>query len=276
MGAEDRDTGRMVRSRYSGQVGVTRFRHGAASITGRVRLVNEDSYLAEPPLFAVADGMGGHGAGDIASALAIDALTACARRSPLTIDAVLAALDDASHAISDRGEPDGSGTTVTGIAAVDSGGSDHLMVFNVGDSRTYRIVGDRLDQVTVDHSEIQELLLGGVITQEQARVHPRRNIVTRALGSDPIPVADRWLVPAVAGDRYLLCSDGLVNELPGERILDLLAIADPQAAASALVAEADKAGGRDNITAVVIDVEAEDDAADDAITVPRPRPSGQS
>lgn len=255
---------------------MTRFRHGAASITGRVRRINEDSYLAEPPLFAVADGMGGHGAGDIASALAIDALTACARRGPLTTDAVLAALDDASHAIVNLGEPDGSGTTVTGLADIATSGGGHLMVFNVGDSRTYRILGDHLDQLTIDHSEVQELLIGGVITPEQAQVHPRRNIITRALGSDPLPVADRWLVPAVAGDRYLLCTDGLVNELSEERISDLLAIADPQAAASALVAEADEAGGRDNITAVVIDVEAEDDAAVSDTTVPRPRPSGQS
>ena len=163
--------------------GMIRFCHGADSATGQVRRVNEDSYLALPPLYAVADGMGGHGAGDRASALAVEALAARARVRPLSVEAVLAALDEANQAILRDGEADGMGTTITGLASLETVGGSHLMVFNVGDSRVYRMVGGRLDQVTVDHSEVQELVLAGALTRDQARTHPRRNIVTRALGS---------------------------------------------------------------------------------------------
>ena len=128
------------------------------------------------------------------------------------------------------------------------------MVFNVGDSRVYRLAGDRIEQLTVDHSEVQELVLAGVLTREQARTHPRRNVVTRALGSAPVVLADHWLLPAIGGDRFLICSDGLFGELPDEVILPLLAVGPAQQAAEALVAAADDAGGRDNITAVVVDI----------------------
>ncbi len=234
------------------------FHHGAATCVGRVRRVNEDSYLALPPVYAVADGMGGHGAGDVASALAIEALISCARSRPLSADAVLAALEAANRAIIARDEADGMGTTVTGLALLEAGGG-HLMVFNVGDSRVYRLAGGRFDQVTVDHSEVQELVLAGVLTREQARTHPRRNVVTRALGGDPVLRADHWLLPALSGDRYLLCSDGLYSELSDEAIVGQLAIDDAQRAAAALVAAANDAGGHDNITAVVVD--GDDDAA---------------
>ncbi len=251
---------------------MTRFTHGAATSTGRVRAINEDSYLVLPPLYAVADGLGGHGAGDVASAVAIDALMACARLPPLSVDAVLAALDEANRAIIARDEADGMGTTVTGLASLETGGGNqHLMVFNVGDSRVYRLADARLDQVTVDHSEVEELVLVGALTREQARTHPRRNIVTRALGSDPVLLPDHWLLPAVAGDRYLLCSDGLFSELPDESILDLVAVGDPGTAAAALVAAADEAGGRDNITVIVVDVDVDSDGTADDATTPRDR-----
>jgi serine/threonine protein phosphatase PrpC len=232
-----------------------RFFHGAATAVGRVRRVNEDSYLALPPVYAVADGMGGHGAGDVASALAIEALIACARSRPLSAEAVLAALDGANRAIIARDEADGMGTTLTGLAALEIADGDQLMVFNVGDSRVYRLTGGRFDQVTVDHSEVAELVLAGVLTREQARTHPRRNVVTRALGSDPVLRADHWFLPAVSGDRYLLCSDGLYSELSDEAIAGLLAAGDAQQAAAALVTAANDAGGRDNITAVVVDID---------------------
>jgi len=246
-----------------------RFCHGADTSVGRVRRVNEDSYLALPPLYAVADGMGGHGAGDVASALAIDVLMAWARVRPLTVEAVLAALDEANRVIIERDEADGMGTTVTGLAVLETAGGSHLMVFNVGDSRVYRLAGGRLDQVTVDHSEVQELVRAGALTREQARTHPRRNIVTRALGSDLTLLPDHWLLPATAGDRYLLCSDGLFSELADEDILPLAAAGDPQQAATALVAAADNAGGHDNVTVVVVDVDADDDTAADDTTMPR-------
>jgi len=142
------------------------------------------------------------------------------------------------------------------------------MVFNIGDSRVYRLSGDRLEQLTVDHSEVQELVLAGVITREQARTHPRRNVVTRALGSDAGLLPDHWLLPAIGGDRYLICSDGLFSELPDEVIRPLLAAGTPQRAAEALVAAANDAGGRDNVTAVVVDIDSDDDEADET-TLPR-------
>jgi PPM family protein phosphatase len=238
-----------------------RFKHGTATSVGRVRRVNEDTYLALPPLYAVADGMGGHGSGDVASALAIDTLTVCAGQPPLSVEAVLAALDQANRAIIAQQDADGMGTTVTGLAAVEAAGGDQLMVFNVGDSRVYRLADGRFDQVTVDHSQVQELVLAGVLTREQARTHPRRNIVTRALGSHPPLHADHWLLPAIDGDRYMVCSDGLSGELPDEVIQGLLTAGDPQQAATALVAAANDAGGRDNVTVIVVDIEVDDDAA---------------
>jgi hypothetical protein len=128
------------------------------------------------------------------------------------------------------------------------------MVFNVGDSRVYRLAADRIVQLTVDHSEVQELVLAGVLSREQARTHPRRNVVTRALGAAPSLHADHWLLPAVDGERFLICSDGLTGELPDGVILPLLTVGSPQQAAEALVAAANDAGGRDNITALVVDI----------------------
>jgi PPM family protein phosphatase len=245
-----------------------RFNHGAATSVGRVRQVNEDSYLAIPPLFVVADGMGGHGAGDVASRIAIEEMTACVALRPLFAEAVLTALEHANRQIIERDEANRMGTTATGLAALEAAGGDHLMVFNIGDSRVYRLSGDRFEQLTVDHSEVQELVLAGVITREQARTHPRRNVVTRALGSDKGLLPDHWLLPAVRGDRYLICSDGLFSELPDEAILPLLAAGDPQHAAVALVSAANDAGGHDNVTVIVADVDSDDDAADET-TLPR-------
>jgi len=244
------------------------FSHGAATSVGRVRQVNEDSYLAVPPLFVVADGMGGHGSGDLASRIAIEDMSACVELRPLFAEAVLTALEHANRHITERDEANRMGTTATGLAALETAGGDHLMVFNVGDSRVYRLSGGRLEQLTVDHSEVQELVLAGVITKEQARTHPRRNVVTRALGSDADMMPDHWLLPAIGGDRYLVCSDGLFSELPDEVILPLLAAGTPQQAADALVSAANDAGGRDNVTVVVVDIESDDDGADER-TLPR-------
>jgi protein phosphatase len=242
---------------------VTRFIHAASTSPGQVRRVNEDSYLALPPLFAVADGMGGHGAGDLASRLAIETMTSAARLRPLSAEGVLAALDGANRAIVTYEGARGMGTTITGLALLETGGgTEQLMVFNVGDSRVYRLSGGHLDQVTVDHSEVQELVKAGVITRDQARIHPRRNIVTRALGTTPASRPDYWLLPATVGDRYMICSDGLYSEIPDENIASLLANGgNPQATADALVSAAEVAGGHDNITVIVIDVVGFGDAA---------------
>jgi protein phosphatase len=246
-----------------------RFSHGAATSVGRVRQVNEDSYLAVPPLFVVADGMGGHGAGDVASRIAIEEMAACVALRPLFAEAVLTALEHANRHIIERDEANRMGTTATGLAALEAAGGDHLMVFNIGDSRVYQLSGGHFQQLTVDHSEVQELVLAGVITREQARTHPRRNVVTRALGSSKGLHPDHWLLPAVRGDRYLICSDGLFSELPDDAILPLLAAGDPQQAAAALVAAANEAGGHDNVTVIVADVDSDDDARADETTLPR-------
>ena len=255
-----------------------RFTHGVASSVGRVRRVNEDSFVVIPPLYAVADGMGGHGSGDVASRLAAQELARCAGMRPLFTEAVLAALEEANRVIIDRNEVNRMGTTVTGLAGLEAAiGGDHLMVFNVGDSRVYRLAADHVEQLTVDHSEVQELVFAGVLTPEQARVHPRRNIVTRALGSASVLLPEHLLLPATGGDRFLICSDGLHGELPDEVILSLLAIANPQHAAEALVAAANDAGGHDNVTAVVVDIEsaapapAFSPATDAADETPTPR-----
>jgi protein phosphatase len=246
-----------------------RFSHGAATSVGRVRQANEDSYLAQAPLFVVADGMGGHRAGDVASRIAIEEMAACVPLRPLFAEAVLTALEHANRHIMESGEANRMGTTATGLAGLETAGGDHLMVFNVGDSRVYRLAGHRLEQLTVDHSEVQELVLAGVITREEARTHPRRNVVTRALGSESGLLPDHWLLPAITGDRYLICSDGLFSELPDDIILPLLAVGGPQQAAEALVAAANDAGGHDNVTVIVVDIDADDDAGADEATLPR-------
>jgi serine/threonine protein phosphatase PrpC len=230
------------------------FSYGAATSVGRVRQVNEDSYLAVPPLFVVADGMGGHGAGNVASRIAIEEMTACAALRPLFAEAVLTALEQANTHIIERDEANRMGTTAAGVAALETVSGEHLMVFNIGDSRVYRLAGGRLEQLTVDHSQVQELVVAGVITREQARTHPRRNVVTRALGSDA-GHPDHWLLPVISGERYLICSDGLTGELADQAIARLLAAGTPQQAAEALVAAANEAGGRDNVTAVVFEVD---------------------
>jgi protein phosphatase len=230
------------------------FSYGAATSVGRVRQVNEDSYLAVPPLFVVADGMGGHGAGNVASRIAVEDMAACAALRPLFAEAVLTALEHANAHIIERDEANRMGTTAAGVAALETVSGEHLMVFNIGDSRVYRLAGGRLEQLTVDHSQVQELVVAGVITREQARTHPRRNVVTRALGSDA-GHPDHWLLPVISGERYLICSDGLTGELSDQAIEPLLASGTPQQAAEALVEAANDAGGRDNVTAVVFEVD---------------------
>lgn len=247
---------------------------GAASDPGQVRELNEDSYLAELPVFVVADGMGGHAAGEVASGLAIDEFRPLVRAANLTADDVSAALARANDAILTQagtgGDRAGMGTTVTGLVMVQAGGAMHWMVFNVGDSRVYRFTHGQLDQVSVDHSEVEELVAAGRISREQARVHQRRNIVTRSLGTEPPPVPDSWLLPPVAGERYLVCSDGLPTELDdGEISMYMGAEWDPATAARRLVARAVALGGRDNVTVLVVDVLGEDETDVDEDTTPR-------
>lgn len=234
-------------------------RSGAATAVGLVRETNEDSVLVADRLYAVADGMGGHAAGDVASGVVVTHLNALAARPELRPDDVLAALGCANDEIlavaARRTECAGMGTTVAGLGVVRVGGSDHWIVFNVGDSRVYRLQAGSLTRMTVDHSEVEELLAAGEIGPAEARSHPRRNVITRALGTDPAPSPDLWVFPPGDDERFLICSDGIPLELDDGRIAEVLrAEPDPQRAAQSLVDQAVTNGGHDNVTAVVVDL----------------------
>ncbi len=239
---------------------MARFVWGAATDVGRLRTANEDAYCADDRLFVVADGMGGHLAGEVAAAMAVDALRDRMGGAVTSdIDALIAAVDTANRQIFQashtRVDQHGMGTTLTAIAPVRFDGEVQLGLVNVGDSRAYAVRRGRLTQLSVDHSYVQELIASGQITAMEARAHPHRNIVTRALGIEPVVRIDAWTMPIVAGDRFILCSDGLVDEVLDSVIGELAAdILDPQEAADRLVATANRNGGRDNITVVVIDV----------------------
>ena len=250
-------------------------RVGAATDVGRVRKHNEDSILADRTVFAVADGMGGHAAGEVASGIAVAALAELAQAGPRTredlVDALALANRRILESVAQHPEQSGMGTTATGLAVVSAGGSDHWAVFNVGDSRVYRYVDGRLRLVTVDHSEVRELVDAGLITEEEATRHPLRNVVTRSLGSEPGPTPDVWVFPPHPGERFVICSDGLSGELPLDRIHQLVAEHDdPQQCAEALVSAAVDAGGRDNVSVVVVALDAEQGDDLDADTARRP------
>ncbi len=245
-------------------------RWGAATDRGRVRPENEDTFIAEPMIFAVADGMGGHQAGEVASALASSILRERLVHGAESENAAAAAVGEANAAIYGAARANsaqsGMGTTLTALALLHADGDEgeeRLVLLNVGDSRTYRFRHGRLQRMTVDHSYVQELVATGHISDEEARTHPRRNIVTRALGIEPTVRADVWSLPIVRGDRFVLCSDGLVDEVPDHEISDLVgAVAEPQELAEQLVQMANRHGGRDNITVVVVDVLSGDEPPD--------------
>lgn len=245
-----------------------RLRVGSATDTGRVRDHNEDALLAEGSVLVVADGMGGHAAGEVASGIAVETMRELVGRDELTTDDVTGQVLQANQRILDsvRAHPEqrGMGTTATGLVLVTHEGRAQWAVLNVGDSRVYRLVGGDLTQVTVDHSEVQELVDSGVITRAQAEVHPARNVVTRSLGAPLKHQPDIWLVPPTPGERFLVCSDGLTNELSDEQLRDILqGHPDPRVAADELVRAAVAAGGRDNVSVVVV-------ALDDAEIDPAP------
>jgi len=241
---------------------VALLRWGSATHEGQHRAQNEDHAHAGEGLFVVADGMGGHLAGEVASQMAVDRLD---ERLPVTKDNTLEDLVDAITQANleiyqgsiDDPDQAGMGTTVTALAIVsDPHDGEAFAVANVGDSRGYVLRHGRLRQLTIDHSFVQELVAEGAITRDEARTHPRRNIVTRALGIEPYVRVDSWTMPIIRGDRFVLCSDGLVDEITDEAITEAIKTHadDPEAAAQALVDAANDAGGRDNITVVVVDV----------------------
>ena len=241
-------------------VGTVTFAIAARSETGSVRRVNEDSYIAEAPVFVVADGMGGHDRGDrasqtVAAVLRERLLTGVLPTAADVLAAITAANDAVRSLVSETGEPLVSGTTLSGMVLVgtEDGVATHWMTINIGDSRLYIWDGRTLEQLTVDHSAVQELLDAGVITEAAARVHPERNVVTRAIGATAAIEPDVWLIPVLASESFLICSDGLTKELTDGDIADVLRQhGTGPTVAQALVDAANAAGGQDNITAVVV------------------------
>lgn len=245
----------------------------AATDVGKQRSVNEDAFLAAPPVFVVADGMGGHHAGDVASRLVVEQFATFGGAGLRSVQDVVGLLDDVNRSILDSGRRSramsGMGTTAVGLMLVDNGDRSSWLLFNIGDSRAYRFGDAGLEQLSVDHSYVQELVDAGEITAASARTHPHRNVVTRALGVEEGPKPDLWLRSPLAGERFMLCSDGLSSEVDDEGIADVLATGTAEVAAAALVGHALAAGGHDNVTVMVLDVVEVDDELAAVDTSPR-------
>jgi serine/threonine protein phosphatase PrpC len=256
---------------------VTVFQAYAASDVGR-RAGNEDAAFVGERLVVVADGLGGHRAGDVASALVVERF---ARLDPGPVSAesiaqtVLDANADLLRHAAEHPEARGLGSTVAGVGAVTVAGVSHWVVFNVGDSRVYRYSDGGLSRATVDHSEAEEMILTG--TGGGAAAPGNRSVVTRSLGTDPAPQLDLWLLPALPSERFLVCTDGLWSEVDDVRIGELLALhPEPGDACAVLVAEALGAGGADNVTAVVLDARTSPPVVPAHVrTVPRPDLAGR-
>ncbi|HEX9299393.1 MAG TPA: Stp1/IreP family PP2C-type Ser/Thr phosphatase [Actinomycetota bacterium] len=245
-----------------------RIEAGVATHVGQVRTGNEDAYLLEPPLYAVADGMGGHRGGEVASQLALTTIAESFRKGQ---EPFADQVQEANRAVFERSGADravaGMGTTLT--AAVIEGNLAHLV--HVGDSRAYLLRAGSLRQLTDDHTLVNRMVKAGEITPGEAEVHPHRNVLVRALGTESDVELDEQDVGLLEGDRLLLCSDGLTGMLTEEQIQAILGSTQsaPQEAADRLVVAANRAGGVDNITVVVLDV-LQDEGADDVVGAPVP------
>jgi serine/threonine protein phosphatase PrpC len=265
---------------------------GSASHPGR-RRENQDRCLAAPPVFVVADGMGGHALGGAASEAVIARLTGIAHGETVQIDDLRAALrqaDEDIRALAEGDAPrDGAGTTVAGVALVESGAGPYWAVFHVGDSRIYRWAAGSWERVSSDHSVVQEMLDGGAITEAQALVHPSRHVITRAVGLGARAEADFTLLPLDGAERFLICSDGLTGELSDRRLGEVLSGAgNAEEMAAQLVSEAVDAGAADNVSVVVVhvhddrpadeapEIDALEDATIPRVTVPAEQPEGAS
>ncbi|MGY1812852.1 PP2C family protein-serine/threonine phosphatase [Blastococcus sp. SYSU D00820] len=232
---------------------------GSATHIGQ-REENEDRLLAVPPLFAVADGMGGHAAGAEAAQRTVDSLAKTIGRPVLTVPLLQETVRAAHASIQALGNEQpaasGAGTTLAGVALVEEDGDLCWAVFHIGDSRVYGWTPSTWGQLTVDHSLVQVLIEAGHVRPENAATHPQRNIVTRALGAGGGGDADVTLLAVVPGQRFLVCSDGLSNEVSDERLAELMGSDQPAGdIAQQLVTEAADNGGRDNIAAVVVHVD---------------------
>jgi serine/threonine protein phosphatase PrpC len=264
---------------------MTKLQAGSATDVGRVRTNNQDQLLVTAELFAVADGMGGHAAGEVASLTAVEALRAAYQVEGGT-EGLVAAAHQANRSIWERarGDPElhGMGTTLVAMALVNEDDEDRLAIVNVGDSRVYLLRDGELEQLTTDHSLVQELVDDGQLTELEATVHPQRHVLTRALGVDSEVNVDFLELLPLKGDRLLLCSDGLSRELTDPQVASVLRrLADPEDAARELVAAAKNRGGNDNITVVIVDVVDDDDlsllaseslASNPGLQIPTPIP----
>jgi len=238
---------------------------GAASDVGRVREGNEDAFLVDDrlALFAVADGMGGHQAGEVASATALEALRAAVASDQPINEAVVTANRAVYEMAAENPEMRGMGTTLTALVTL---GGNRLLIGHVGDSRAYLLREGALRKVTDDHSLVEELVRDGRLTPEQAEVHPQRSIITRALGIDADVEVDLYTVDVGEGDRVLLCSDGLTTMVRDREIARIVRTEpDVRLAADKLVDAANDAGGEDNVTVVVLDVVEVDPEASEAL-----------
>jgi len=236
--------------------------YARASDTGKKRRRNEDSYVVAPPLFAVADGMGGAQAGEVASKLAAAAVEE-GDGSSAGEERVVELIQEANRRVYERASADpatsGMGTTMT-VALVEG---EVVTIGHVGDSRAYLVRDGRLEQLTEDHSLVNELLKSGKLSPQEAETHPQRSVITRAVGTDPDVDVDAFTVAAQVGDVFLLCSDGLTDMVGDEDILDLVERYhdDLDRVAKSLVSAANRGGGEDNITVIAFTITAGDDTA---------------
>ncbi|HEX6602345.1 MAG TPA: Stp1/IreP family PP2C-type Ser/Thr phosphatase, partial [Solirubrobacterales bacterium] len=226
--------------------------------TGRQRNANEDSFFTRATLFVVADGMGGAQAGEVASKAAVESFAQDLPGGAPPLQLLGETIEEANRTIHELARKDpslaGMGTTTT--AAIVDLEAEEVAIGHVGDSRAYRLRGGKFEQLTRDHSLVEEMRRKGQLTDEQAEDHPQRSIITRALGPEPEVQVDLQTVPAQDGDVFLICSDGLTTMLDDEQIARLLTRATSlEAAVRALVDEANRAGGRDNITVVAFRLE---------------------
>ena len=244
-------------------------RYVSRTHVGRVRQINQDAVHCDAGLFLVADGMGGHRGGEVASAVTVEVV---AGRAPATVDELTAAIQAANDEVLRQGELDpelfGMGTTVVAAIPLDD---RSFALANVGDSRAYLLRGGELRQISVDHNRVSELLDQGLISAAEARVHPERNIITRALGVERDLDVDTWTLDMAPGDRLLLCSDGLVNEVTDTVIEGILRrLADPEQAADELLRLALEHGGRDNVSLVVVEEPGDGGGWDERVVEPDP------
>lgn len=231
---------------------------------GRRRDNNQDAFLAEYPLFIVADGMGGHAGGEIASQSTVSRLEGIVADGAVSRVTIESALEGAVADIADHPETtdEGTGTTLTGVFLDLDGEEPTWVSLNIGDSRVYLLREDRLIQVTTDHSVVQELITAGKISPEEAEGHPYSNVITRAVGASELTAPDYIAIDVRAGDRFVICSDGLTKELTDYGIQHFLRENDdPGRAVDAMVAAALENGGRDNVTVIIVQVSDPDDSS---------------